>query len=79
MTGRSVAESTGQGELALDRPPPPMVERYADRLDPHDEPVAVELHHLPSEEVVWHDHTAESLARHLGRAEAYALAEHAPG
>jgi putative RecB family exonuclease len=32
----------------------------------------VELHHLPSEEVVAHDHTAESLGRHLGRAEAVA-------
>jgi RecB family exonuclease len=32
----------------------------------------VELHHLPSDEVVAHEHTAESLARHLGRAEAVA-------
>jgi RecB family exonuclease len=31
--------------------------------------VKVELHHLPSDEVVGHEHTPESLARHLGRAE----------
>ncbi len=31
--------------------------------------VKVELHHLPSGEVVGHEHTHESLARHLGRAE----------
>ena len=31
--------------------------------------VRVELHHLPSGEVLAHDHTAESLQRHLSRAE----------
>lgn len=30
----------------------------------------VELHHVPTGEVVGHDHTPESLQRHLGRAEA---------
>ena len=34
--------------------------------------VRVELHHLPTGEVVVHDHTPESLARHLRRAEAIA-------
>ncbi len=32
----------------------------------------VELHHLPTGRVLAHDHTAESLGRHLGRAEAVA-------
>jgi hypothetical protein len=32
--------------------------------------VRVELHHVPSGEVIAHDHTAESLQRHLARAEA---------
>ena len=32
--------------------------------------VRVELHHVPSGEVISHDHTAESLQRHLARAEA---------
>ena len=32
----------------------------------------VELHHLPSGTVAAHDHTPESLARHIGRAEATA-------
>ena len=32
----------------------------------------VELHHLPTGEVVGHQHSAESLARHLSRAEAVA-------
>ena len=35
--------------------------------------VRVELHHLPSGEVAAHDHTPESLRRHLGRAESIAL------
>ncbi len=34
--------------------------------------VRVELHHLPSGEVAAHDHTDETLARHLGRAESIA-------
>ncbi|HKS98885.1 MAG TPA: PD-(D/E)XK nuclease family protein [Rugosimonospora sp.] len=34
--------------------------------------VRVELHHLPSATVAAHEHTEESLARHLGRAEATA-------
>ena len=34
--------------------------------------VRVELHHLPSGDVVAHDHTPESLRRHLGRAESIA-------
>ena len=34
--------------------------------------VRVELHHLPSGEVAGHDHTAETLQRHLGRAESIA-------
>jgi RecB family exonuclease len=34
--------------------------------------VKVELHHLPSGDVVVWDHTADSLARHLGRAESIA-------
>ncbi len=34
--------------------------------------VRVELHHLPSGEVVGHDHTPETLQRHLGRAESIA-------
>jgi RecB family exonuclease len=34
--------------------------------------VKVELHHLPTGSVVAHEHTDESLARHLGRAEAIA-------
>lgn len=34
--------------------------------------VRVELHHLPTGEVAGHDHTRESLMRHLGRAEAIA-------
>ena len=32
----------------------------------------VELHHLPTGDVVGHDHTAETLQRHLGRAESIA-------
>ena len=35
--------------------------------------VRVELHHLPSDEVVAHEHTEASLARHLSRAEEMAL------
>ncbi len=35
--------------------------------------VRVELHHLPSGEVAGHDHTEETLARHLGRAESIAV------
>jgi hypothetical protein len=31
--------------------------------------VRVELHHLPTGDVLAHDHTEESLHRHLGRAE----------
>jgi RecB family exonuclease len=34
--------------------------------------VRVELHHLPSGEVAGHDHTDETLQRHLGRAESIA-------
>ena len=34
--------------------------------------VRVELHHLPSGDVVAHDHTPETLQRHLGRAESIA-------
>ena len=34
--------------------------------------VRVELHHLPSGEIAAHDHTPESLQRHLGRAESIA-------
>jgi RecB family exonuclease len=34
--------------------------------------VRVELHHLPTGTIAAHDHTEESLARHLGRAEATA-------
>ena len=35
--------------------------------------VTVELHHVPSGEVVAHEHTQESLDRHLGRAESLAV------
>ncbi|MGZ4611202.1 MAG: RecB family exonuclease [Actinomycetes bacterium] len=35
--------------------------------------VRVELHHLPTGDVVAHDHTSESLDRHLARAESIAL------
>lgn len=35
--------------------------------------VRVELHHLPSDQVVGHDHTDASLARHLSRAEDIAI------
>ncbi len=34
--------------------------------------VRVELHHIPSGEVAGHDHTDQTLARHLGRAESIA-------
>ena len=34
--------------------------------------VRVELHHLPSGEIAGHDHTQETLQRHLGRAESIA-------
>jgi RecB family exonuclease len=36
----------------------------------HRDCVRVELHHVPSGEVISHEHTAESLQRHLARAEA---------
>ena len=56
----------------LDRPAPRVLalSGRVDRLD--DRPCADgsrELHRLPSDEVVGHEHTPESLARHLGRAE----------
>jgi RecB family exonuclease len=35
----------------------------------HRDCLRVELHHVPSGEVIAHEHTAESLARHLARAE----------
>lgn len=38
----------------------------------HTADVRVELHHLPTGEVVGHDHTPESVGRHLRRAEAVA-------
>jgi RecB family exonuclease len=41
--------------------------------------VRVELHHLPSGEVAGHDHTAETLQRHLARAESIAAEAAAAG